>query len=92
MGVDDRARGKCDRSPRHRKHRIGPAVQAAGYDIQKLSHQVLPPDARPPGLRLRNMAGGKLHVNLRISGCCGRSLGGEAFGRERLRRRVRDIR
>jgi choline dehydrogenase len=31
-------------------------------------------------------------VNLRITSCCGRSLGGEAFGRERLRRRVRDVR
>ena len=93
MGVDDRARRKYDRSPRHRKHCIGPAVQLAVYDIHKLSHQVLQPEARPqPGLRLRNMAEGRPHVSLRITSCCGRSLGGEGFGGEWLRCRVRDIR
>ena len=66
MGIDDRARGKCDRSPHHREHRLGPSVYLLVYDVHKLSHEVLQPDARPePGLRLKKHGPGQaVHVNL----------------------------
>ena len=57
------------------------------YDIQKLSHRVLPDARSPQGIRPRNMA--RMQAAHELTD---HQLGGEAFGAQRLRRRVRDIR
>ena len=59
LGVVDRARGNCDRLQEHRR---GPAVHLRRWISTTYRTQ---PDARPqPGLRVRNMAGGRLRLNL----------------------------
>ena len=55
-GVDDRARGNCDRSPHHRKHRIGSAVHTRCAISTTLSDQAIQPDPGPEG-RLRDESG-----------------------------------
>jgi hypothetical protein len=49
-GFDDRARGNCDRSPHHRKHRVGSTVHTRRGISTTLSDQAIQPDAGPePG-------------------------------------------
>ena len=63
LGFDDRARGNCDRSPHHRKHRIGSTVHTRRAISTTLSDQSIQPDAVPePGTRIYRNAPAARHI------------------------------